>query len=38
MTPLASPDSVSLSVSNRPLATDELRKMNAYWRAANYFL
>jgi xylulose-5-phosphate/fructose-6-phosphate phosphoketolase len=36
MTPVASPDSASLSVSNRPLSTDELRKMNAYWRAANY--
>src|SRR5919199_694516 len=36
MTPVASPDTASLSVSNRPLSADELRKMNAYWRAANY--
>jgi xylulose-5-phosphate/fructose-6-phosphate phosphoketolase len=24
------------SVSNQPLSPEELRKMNAYWRAANY--
>ena len=26
----------SSSVSTNPLSPDELRKMNAYWRAANY--
>src|SRR6266513_5195537 len=36
MTPVATADSASLSVSNQPLPPDELRKMNAYWRAANY--
>jgi xylulose-5-phosphate/fructose-6-phosphate phosphoketolase len=36
MSPVVSPDSASLSVSNRPLPAEELRKMNAYWRAANY--
>jgi xylulose-5-phosphate/fructose-6-phosphate phosphoketolase len=36
MTSVASADSASLSVSNQPLSTKELRKMNAYWRAANY--
>src|SRR5438270_1332850 len=36
MTPLATADSASLSVSNQPLSPEELRKMNAYWRAANY--
>jgi len=36
MTPLASADSAGISVSNQPLSPDELRKMNAYWRAANY--
>ena len=24
------------TISANPLSTDELRKMNAYWRAANY--
>ena len=36
MTPAATADSASLSVSNQPLSPEELRKMNAYWRAANY--
>jgi len=36
MTPLASVDSAGISVSNQPLSPEELRKMNAYWRAANY--
>ncbi len=36
MTPVATADSASLSVSNQPLSPKELRKMNAYWRAANY--
>ncbi len=36
MTPLASIDSAGISVSNQPLSPEELRKMNAYWRAANY--
>src|SRR6266404_2696394 len=36
MTPVAIADSASLSVSNQPLSSEELRKMNAYWRAANY--
>ena len=25
-----------LSISNQPLSSEELRKMNAYWHAANY--
>src|SRR5438309_9175017 len=32
----ATPDIAGLSVSNQPLSQEELRKMNAYWRAANY--
>ena len=32
----ATPDIAVLSVSNQPLSQEELRKMNAYWRAANY--
>ena len=36
MTLTASPDIAGLSLSNRPLSSEELRKMNAYWRAANY--
>src|SRR5260370_39047766 len=36
MISVASADSASLSVSNQPLSPGELRKMNAYWRAANY--
>src|SRR5205809_2054297 len=29
-------DIADLSVSSQPLSPEELRKMNAYWRAANY--
>jgi len=36
MTPAASTDSAKLSVASQPLSKEELRKMNAYWRAANY--
>src|SRR5437016_12243632 len=36
MTPVATAVPASLSVSNQPLSPEELRKMNAYWRAANY--
>src|SRR6266513_1246027 len=32
----ATADIASLSVSKQPLSPEELRKMNAYWRAANY--
>src|SRR5881275_2246380 len=32
----ASADIVRPSVSNQPLSPEELRKMNAYWHAANY--
>src|SRR5437868_6553584 len=32
----ATADIAGLSVSNQPLSQEELRKMNAYWRAANY--
>ncbi len=36
MTPPASADSAPNSISTQPLAPEELRKINAYWRAANY--
>ncbi len=36
MTPVASAESTLSRVSNQPLTSDELRKINAYWRAANY--
>ena len=36
MTPVASADPAKLSASTQPLSPEELRKMNAYWRAANY--
>ncbi len=36
MTPVPTDDRATLSVSNQPLSPEELRKMNAYWRAANY--
>src|SRR5437879_4517853 len=36
MTPVASADSAKLTISSRPLSPEELRKMNDYWRAANY--
>jgi len=29
-------DSVKLSITTNVLSHEELRKMNAYWRAANY--
>ena len=36
MTPVASARSVNSSISIEPLSPEELRKMDAYWRAANY--
>src|SRR5450755_3555975 len=36
MTPVASADPTLSKVSNQPLTSEELRKINAYWRAANY--
>src|SRR5437899_1785763 len=36
MAPLASAHSAGLSLSSQPLSPEELRKMNAYWRAANF--
>src|SRR5881409_666192 len=36
MTAVVSADSAKSSVSIQPLCHEELRKMNAYWRAANY--
>jgi xylulose-5-phosphate/fructose-6-phosphate phosphoketolase len=36
MTAVASVESDKASVSTQPLSPEELRKMNAYWRAANY--
>ena len=36
MTSTASADSVKLTVTSRPLSSEELRRMNAYWCAANY--
>ena len=36
MIPVASADSSKLSAPTQTLAPGELRKMNAYWRAANY--
>jgi xylulose-5-phosphate/fructose-6-phosphate phosphoketolase len=36
MTSAASADSAKVSVDSQPLSQEELRKMNAYWRAANY--
>src|SRR5437867_3273385 len=36
MIPVASAESGILSVFNQPLSSEELRKINAYWRAANY--
>ncbi len=35
MTPVAATSALS-GVSNQPLTSEELRKINAYWRAANY--
>src|SRR6266446_3137236 len=36
MTAVASADAAKFSVSTQPLSAEELRKMDAYWRAANY--
>jgi xylulose-5-phosphate/fructose-6-phosphate phosphoketolase len=36
MTSVASADPALSSVSHQPLTSEELRKINAYWRAANY--
>ncbi|PYS55236.1 MAG: phosphoketolase [Acidobacteria bacterium] len=36
MTTAMSADSGKLTISSRPLSPEELRKMNDYWRAANY--
>src|SRR5437773_940613 len=36
MTPIAPVESGKLSVSTQSLSAEELRKMDAYWRAANY--
>ena len=36
MNQAASADSAKLAISSKPLSPEELRKMNAYWRAANY--
>src|SRR5436309_7294773 len=36
MTAVASADAVKFSVNNQPLSAEELRKMDAWWRAANY--
>jgi len=36
MTAVASANSTLSGVSNPPLTSEELSKINAYWRAANY--
>jgi xylulose-5-phosphate/fructose-6-phosphate phosphoketolase len=36
MTSVASPDTALSSASNQPLTSEELSKIDAYWRAANY--
>jgi len=36
MPPATSTDLLKPSIATRPLSPEELRKMNAYWRAANY--
>src|SRR5947208_7136038 len=36
MSAVASADPVKLSVTKQPLSPDELRRIDAYWRAANY--
>jgi xylulose-5-phosphate/fructose-6-phosphate phosphoketolase len=36
MTTPVSADSARLPISSEPLSAEELRKMNGYWRAANY--
>ena len=36
MPSLAPVEATRLSPSNQPLSADDLRRMDAYWRAANY--
>src|SRR5271169_4884330 len=36
MSPLAPLDTAKLPVSNQPLSPDDVRQIDAYWRAANY--
>ena len=36
MTPVVSADPALSAISNQPLTSEEVRKINAYWRAANY--
>ena len=36
MCPLAPPDAAKAPASNQPLSPDEVRQIDAYWRAANY--
>ncbi len=36
MTPVASAGPTLSGISNQPLTSEEVRKINAYWRAANY--
>ncbi len=36
MTVLAMPSSVAAPTKTHPLSSDMLRRMDAYWRAANY--
>jgi hypothetical protein len=36
MSPLAPLDTAKLATSNQPLSPDEVRQIDAYWRAANY--
>jgi xylulose-5-phosphate/fructose-6-phosphate phosphoketolase len=36
MNPVASPEVNKHGISDQPLSRDEMRKVDAYWRAANY--
>jgi len=36
MSPLAPVEAVKLPTSSQPLSPDEVRKIDSYWRAANY--
>ena len=36
MIPVAAVDSAKISISTQTLSPEELRAMDAYWRAANY--
>src|SRR5580658_9018087 len=36
MTPPAAANSAQHGISSQPLTSEQLRKINAYWRAANY--